>query len=253
MRTRPLFAAIAAALVLAAGALRADVPPKATGGPVDLLLVLAADVSRSVDDAEFHLQREGYATALTDPRVLQAIASGPNRRIALTYMEWSGVSAQATIVEWTQIAGPEDAQRVAGQLRTAPRLFRDRTAIGAAIERAVVDAEQSPFTAERRVIDISGDGTNTGGRDVAAARDEAVAKGFTVNALVILSDVPLAWNPNHTHPPGGLTAYFENNVIGGPGAFAVAADGFEAFGRAILAKLIREIASLDEPAAARVR
>jgi hypothetical protein len=112
--------------------------------------------------------------------------------------------------------------------------------------------DRSPFASERKVIDISGDGTNTNGRHVSVARDAAIAKGLTINGLVILSDVPLPWNPEHTHPPGGLRNYYEENVIGGPSAFTMVAEGFETFGYAIINKLIKEIAALPrcEPAAA---
>jgi Protein of unknown function (DUF1194) len=245
-RLRTLFAA-AMALILCQpiGPLRAD------DREVDLLLVLAADVSRSVDDVEFRLQRDGYAAALTHPKVLRAMTSGPQGRIAVMYLEWSGEQAQGTIVDWTAIAGAADAEQFAAKLRTAPRLFRDRTAIGAAIEYSVRQINASPFKSERHVIDISGDGTNTNGTLPSVARDAAVARGITINAIVILSDVPLAWNPGHTHPPGGLEAYFQENVIGGPGAFTLAAKGFETFGDSIVSKLAKEIAAV--PPTTRVR
>lgn len=213
---------------------------------VDLLLVLAADVSRSVDDAEFRLQRDGYAAALTHPKVLRAMTSGPQGRIAVTYLEWSGDQAQGTVVDWAAIAGAADAEQFAAKLRTAPRLYRDRTAIGAAIEFSIKRIDASPFKSQRHVIDISGDGTNTNGTPPAVARDAAVARGVTINAIVILSDVPLAWNPAHTHPPGGLEAYFQDNVIGGPGAFTLTAKGFETFGDSIVSKLAKEIAAAPQ-------
>jgi hypothetical protein len=241
-----LIAAVAIMLAVPAS-VRADQPPRS--GPdlrsdVDLLLVLAADVSRSVDETEFRLQRDGYAHALTNPKVLRAMSSGPHGRIAVTYVEWSGEVAQATVVDWTEIATATDAARFAEQLRSAPRYFRDRTAIGSAIDFAVKAIEASPFRAARHVIDISGDGTNTNGRRPAAARDDAVAKGITINAIVILSEIPLPWNPVHTHPPGGLEAYFQDNVVGGPGAFTIAAKGFETFGDSIVSKLVKEIAEI---------
>jgi len=217
-------------------------PAKAIGD-VDLLLVLAADVSRSVDDTEFRLQREGYASALTNPKVMRAMTSGEYARIALAYVEWSGEHAQATVIDWTMIAGPQDASGVAEKLRSEPRRFRDRTAIGAAIDYAVRLIEASPFNAARRVIDVSGDGTNTNGRLPHSARDEAIAKGITINGIVILSDAPLAWNPSHTHPPGGLEKYYADNVVGGLGSFTLAAEGFETFGQSIVSKLIKEIAA----------
>jgi hypothetical protein len=230
--------------------LRADDPPRGASDPrpeVDLLLVLAADVSRSVDDQEFRLQREGYALALTNPKVLNAMASGPHGRIAVTYIEWSGEFAQAIVIDWSAIASERDAQQFAERLRTVPRLYRDRTAIGSAIDYSVKAIERSPFKATRQVIDISGDGTNTNGRRPPIARDDAVAKGITINAIVILSDVPLPWNPAHTHPPGGLELYFQENVIGGPGAFSIAAKGFETFGETIVSKLVKEIAEAPAP------
>jgi hypothetical protein len=211
-------------------------------GQVDLLLVLAADISRSVDAAKFKLQREGYAAALRSPRVMAAIKSAPEGRIAICFVEWSGAVAQAVLVDWTTIGTPEEADAVAERIRTAPRLFMERTAIGAAIDFSMAQFAKSPFTAPRRVIDVSGDGTNNIGRDVVEARDAALAQGVTINGLAILSEVPLPFNPMHTHPPGGLLKYFEDNVIGGPGAFAVAADGHDAFGTLILSKLIKEIA-----------
>lgn len=218
------------------GAAEADV------AEVDLLLVLAADISRSVDGAKFKLQREGYAAALTDPRVMSAIRSVPNGRIAICFIEWSGANAQTIVIDWTEISAPEHAEAVANRLRNAPRLFAERTAIGSAIDYAVGHIERSPFKAARTIIDVSGDGTNNVGRSASEARDEAVARGVTINGLAILSAVPLPSNPHHTHPPGGLLKYFQDNVIGGPGAFAIAAEGHEDFGKAILSKLVKEIA-----------
>lgn len=212
---------------------------------VDLLLVLAADVSRSVDARKFKLQRDGYAAALVNPRVVKAIESGPSGRIAICFMEWSGPSAQAVMVDWTIVTNAADARRLGERIRDAPRPFMDRTAIGDAIVFSVRLLEEAPARSARRVIDVSGDGTSNAGRSLLAARDEALAKGITINGLAILSEVPLLTNPMHTHPPGGLLAYFENNVIGGPGAFALAAEGFEAFGTSITSKLVKEIADID--------
>jgi hypothetical protein len=214
---------------------------------VDLLLALGADVSRSVDDQEFRLQRNGYAAGLAHPRVQEAIQSGGLGRIAVLYYEWSGTAAQRVIVDWTVIANVADAERFGDQLREAPRAFMDRTAIGAAIEYGIAQMARSPFQAQRRVLDISGDGTNTNGTAPGLARDAAVELGVTINGLVILSPVPLPWNPAHTHPVGGLENYFKDHVIGGPGSFTMVAEGFETFNKAILAKLIREIALAPPP------
>lgn len=217
-------------------------PAARADNSVDLLLVLAVDVSRSVDERKFRLQREGYAAALTHPQVIAAIKATATGSIAICYMEWSGDGAHVVLVDWTLVASLADAEAVAGRIRAAPRPFMDRTAIGSAIDFSVTLFPKSPFTAGRRVIDVSGDGTSNHGRSVNDARDAAVAKGIVINGLAILSEVPLSFNPAHTHPPGGLLKYYEDNVIGGTGAFALAAEGHEAFPSLILRKLIKEIA-----------
>lgn len=210
----------------------------------DLLLVLSADVSRSVDATKFKLQREGYAAAISDPRVMRLIEAGANRKIALCFIEWSGTGAASVMVDWAAIGSRSEADAFAGAVMAAPRPFMDRTSISTGIDFALAHMGKSPFGADRRVIDISGDGTHNSGRSVNDARDEAVEQGVTINAIAILSAVPLAFNPTHTHPPGGLRKYFEDNVIGGPAAFALEAENFEAFGQAIVQKLIKEIASM---------
>jgi hypothetical protein len=211
--------------------------------PVDLLLVLAADVSRSVDGPKFQLQREGYAAALSDPRVQEAIRSGPNRRIAVLFMEWSGQFSQRVIVDWTLIKDEATARQFGDHLLETPRSFAERTSISAAIDYSVELLDQAPFQSMRRTIDVSGDGTNNSGRDVRLARDAAVAKDITINGLVILSERPLPWNPDHTHPPGGLANYFRENVAGGANSFVMVAENFESFGRALINKLVAEIAA----------
>jgi hypothetical protein len=223
------------------------VPAARAAELVDLLLVLAADVSRSVDHAKFQLQREGYAAAISDQRVLDAISSGRNRRIAICFVEWSGVNAQQLVIDWTVISDESSARKFGDQLLELRRSFAERTSISGGIDFSMLQFERAPFQSARRTIDISGDGTNNSGRDVTAARDAAVAKGATINGLVILSDRPMAWNPEHTNPPGGLVNYFRNNVIGGPGAFVIAAENFESFGQAIIKKLIAEIAEVPAP------
>ncbi len=234
------------ALVLLALAVLPLKPARAAE-PVDLLLVLAADVSRSVDSQKFALQREGYATAFSDPRVLNAIKSGANSRIAVTFLEWSGANSQRVVVDWMIIDGPQTAQQFGDRLLETPRSFADRTSISAGIDFSVSLFAKAPFEAKRRTIDVSGDGTNNSGRDVREARDAAVALNITINGLVILSTTPLPWNPEHTNPPGGLTKYFRDNVMGGPGAFVVEAQDFNSFGQAIISKLIAEIALAPRP------
>jgi Protein of unknown function (DUF1194) len=209
---------------------------------VDLLLVLAADVSRSVDSEKFQLQRDGYAAAISDPRVLEAIRSGRNGRIAISFVEWSGAGSQRIVINWTTVGNAEEAKSFGDHLLEAPRSFADRTSISAAIDYSMGQLAKAPFDSERRTIDISGDGTNNAGRDVTLARDEALAQGVTINGLVILSETPLPWNPDHTNPAGGLDKYYRDHVIGGTGAFVIVAENFGSFGQAIIKKLIAEIA-----------
>src|SRR5580698_8656958 len=195
MRTiRTLLASLVAAAIM--------VPAAASAAEdVDLLLVLAVDVSRSIDATKFQLQREGYAAAVADPHVLEAISTG---RIGLTFVEWSGVGAQKVVIDWTTIGDADSAKGFGDRLLEAPRSFADRTSISGAIEFAMGQLDKAPYESTRRTIDVSGDGTNNAGRDVALQRDDAVAKGITINGLVILSDNPMSWNPDHTNPPGGL-------------------------------------------------
>jgi hypothetical protein len=215
---------------------------------VDLLLVLAADVSRSVDNSKFQLQRDGYAAAISDPRVIEAIRSGRTGRIGVTFVEWSGAGSQQVVIDWTSIGGGENAKGFGDRLLEAPRSFADRTSISGAIDFSMGQLTKAPFDSERRTIDVSGDGTNNAGRDVTLARDEAVAEGVTINGLVILSETPLPWNPDHTNPAGGLDNYYRSHVVGGTGAFVMVAQNFASFGQAIIKKLIAEIAlSRPEP------
>jgi hypothetical protein len=210
---------------------------------VDLLLVLAVDVSRSIDQTKFMLQRDGYAAAVSNRGVLEAIKSGPHQKIALTFVEWSGFGAQKLVIDWAIIDGAATARHFGDQIVEAPRSFADRTSISGGIEFAAAQLEHSPFKAPRHIIDVSGDGTNNAGRDVRPTRDDVVAKGIIINGLVILSDGQLLFNAEHTNPPGGLEKYYRDNVIGGPGAFVMVAEDFNAFGKAIVKKLIAEIAA----------
>ena len=227
-------------------AVLAWIPTARAAEPVDLLLVLAADVSRSVDAGKFQLQREGYAAAVANPRVLDAIHSGRNGRIAILFLEWSGLGNQKVVIDWTIVDGPKAAQAFGDRLLESPRSFADRTSISGGIDAAVAQLARAPFEGQRRTIDVSGDGTNNAGRDVTLARDEAVAQGVTINGLVILSATPLPWNPDHTNPPGGLDHYYRNNVVGGPGAFVLVAKDFDSFGEAIIEKMIAEVAQVHE-------
>lgn len=219
---------------------------------VDLLLVLAADVSRSVDAQKFQLQRTGYAAAMSDRRVLEAISAGRTGRIGVMFLEWSGFGNQQVVIDWTIIDGPKAAQAFGDRLLESPRSFADRTSISTGIDAAVAQFKRAPFKSERMTIDVSGDGTNNSGRDVQQARDDALRLGITINGLVILSERPLPWNPEHTNPPGGLANYYRENVTGGPGSFVIEAQDFNSFGQAIVKKMIAEIAQASEPPGAPV-
>jgi hypothetical protein len=234
--------AVLLSLVLALGPLSAR-----AAEPVDMLLVLAADVSRSVTEPKFRLQREGAAAAITHPEVVRAITSGPNRRIAICFLEWATAGQQNVVIDWMIIGDGAAARRFGDRLIETPRSFAGSTSISSAIDFSVSQFERAPFTSERRVIDVSGDGNNVSGRLVTDARDEATAKGIIINALVILTPLAESFRPEHTNPPGGLEKYFQDNVIGGPGSFTIVAEGHEAFGRAMTKKLIQEIAGLPAP------
>jgi hypothetical protein len=234
-----LFHCIAFALVLAN---TPTIAPVRAAEPVDLLLVLAADVSRSVDSQKFQLQREGYAAAMANSRVVNAIRSGRRGRIGVLFLEWSGFGSQKVVIDWMLIDGPKTAQAFGDRLLESPRSFADRTSISGGIDAAVAELARAPFSTERRTIDVSGDGTNNAGRDIGQARDDALALGITINGLAILSATPLPWNPEHTNPAGGLAKYYHDNVIGGPGSFVIEANDFSSFGQAIIKKMIAEIA-----------
>jgi Protein of unknown function (DUF1194) len=227
------------ALVLTLSGWNAHVQAKE---PVDLLLVLAADVSRSVNADKFKLQREGYAAAFSDDRVINTIASGLHGRIAVCFVEWSGAGSQRLVIDWALIKDSDSAKQFGDQLLEIPRSFADSTSISGGIDFALTQFGRAPFDAERRTIDVSGDGNNNNGRDVRLARAEAVAAGVTVNGLVILTDERFSLNREHTNPPGGLEKYYRDNVIGGPGAFVLVAKDFNSFGNLLIKKMIAEIA-----------
>jgi hypothetical protein len=231
-----------ALLLVAALAISHLTSPAHAAEKVDLLLVLAADVSRSVTGDKFKLQREGYAAAIANPRVLEAIKGGRNGRIAVMFIEWSGAGNQKVVIDWSLIDSAQTAHAFGTRLLEEPRAFADRTSISGGIDLAMTELAKAPFVSERQTIDVSGDGTNNSGRDVRSVRDQAVEKGIVINGLVILSDQPMPWNPDHTHPPGGLAKYYRDNVTGGPGSFVMEARDFESFGDAVLKKMIAEIA-----------
>ena len=241
--------AVSSALVLAAlaPAFSVNGPAQAAPLPVDLELILAVDVSGSVDAVEARLQREGYIAALTSDTVMKAIKSGPYRRIAVAYVEWAGEQYQQTLMPWTLIESLEDAQSFMGKVADAPYVAIRWTSISAALDYTRALFEQSPFEGTRRVVDISGDGKNNHGRELAAARAEAIAAGITINGLPILSS--RAGAPDSTALRGwpsdpDLDIYYQTQVIGGPGAFMVPAESFDTFSEAVKSKLMREIAGI---------
>ena len=206
--------------------------PAAAQTAADLQLVLAVDASGSVDHVRFELQKRGYVAAFRHARVVQAIRSGPNQAIAVTMVQWTGPTLQVPVVVWTLIGDEETAAAFAAAIERAPRqLYGGGTSISGAIDFASTLFPKSPFRGSRRVIDVSGDGSNNRGRPVTLARDEAVAAGIGINGLPILALEP------------DLDRYYYDSVIGGPGAFVVAARDYETFADAILKKLITEIAS----------
>ncbi len=209
----------------------------------DLLLVLAADVSRSIDESEFALQRKGYSAAVTDPRVLAAIRGGTTGTVAICFVEWSGAGEQNVVADWTVIRDEEDAGGFAAAILAAPRSFIGRTSISGAIDLAMERFAAAQPRASRRIIDVSGDGTNNSGRPVTEARDEAIGKGVTINGLAIVNDKPNPGYAFHTQPPGGLPEWYRQNVIGGPGAFLRVVEDFHSFADAMTNKLVSEIAA----------
>lgn len=213
-------------------------------GKVDVALVLVSDVSRSIDDAEFALQKQGYHAAFTDPRVMEAIAAGPQGSIAVTYVEFAGTGQTHTVIDWTVIHDADGAREFAARLAAAPRSDWGATAIGIAIDTAVQLLAESGLDARRRVIDVCGDGTSNQGRTVETARDEAVAAGITINGLAIVNDHPAEAMYAHVHPPGGLPKYYREHVTGGVSSFVLEVHDFKSFGKAMTRKLIDEIASV---------
>jgi hypothetical protein len=239
MRRRSILAAGAAG----AAASLTRLGPARADEPVDVALVLAVDVSRSVDEDEARLQREGYRAAVTDPKVVEAIRGGMLGSVAIAYTEWAGIEFQRLVLPWKRIATQRDAEEWGAALEAAPRISLSWTSVSGAIAHAQAVLGQCPHEATRRVIDVSGDGVNNSGPPAEVARDRAVAEGITINGLPILNDRPTFGRA----PPMPLDIYYRESVIGGQGAFMIAAEDFESFGNAVRRKLIREIAGLSGP------
>jgi hypothetical protein len=239
--------AVFAAAMMAAG----DVAGIAAPGPksqqadtkdnlssVDIELVIAVDVSYSMDLDELAVQREGYAQAIVSKDFLQAMKTGPNSKIAVTYFEWSASSDQKIIIPWRVIDGPESADAVANEIMKTPVRRGSRTSISGAIYFAMPLFDKNPYKGLRRVIDISGDGPNNNGAPVVGAREEALSKGIVINGLPIMVKEP----SYSTMDIDNLDWYYEDCVIGGPGSFVVSIKDREQFKEAIRTKLILEVA-----------
>lgn len=228
-----LLSAVVLLVLIAAPSVRAG------DKPVDLELVIAVDVSWSVDRVEAKLQRDGYIAAFTDPQVIEAIEAGFLGRIAVLYMEWAGMGHNRIVIDWTEIGDADGARAFVALLASRPFESGYRTSISEAIDFAVPQFEGNGFDGKRRVIDVSGDGANNYGRLVTKARDDAVTAGITINGLPILGDdanqSDRSWVPN-------LDLYFQNCVVGGRGSFVIAAENFTDFASAIRQKLVLEIA-----------
>jgi uncharacterized protein DUF1194 len=202
---------------------------------VDVELVIATDVSYSMDPKALAAQREAYAETIVSQAFLEAVAAGPNKRIAVTYFEWSAFRGQRLLVPWRLIDGLESASAVAAEIAKAPVQRGTQTSITGAINFAIPLFEANPYRGLRRLIDITGDGPNSVGGPVTAARDAALAKGITINGLAIMAKEP---TPQDI---ADLDLYYEDCVSGGPGAFVIANKVEDGLKDAVRTKLTREI------------
>lgn len=244
--------------VLVAGLVASgDVASMAAAGPksqlsqskpdpvVDVELILAVDVSYSMDMEELAIQREGYAQAIVSKEFLAALKTGPTGKIAVTYFEWAASNDQKVIIPWRVIDGPESADAVSAEIMKTPIRRASRTSISGAINFAMPLFDENALHGLRRVIDISGDGPNNNGSPVTIARDAAVEKGIVINGLPIMAKEP----SYSTMDIENLDLYYEDCVIGGPGSFVVTIKEREKFKEAIRTKLVMEVAGLTSPGA----
>jgi Protein of unknown function (DUF1194) len=237
-----LAAGVLAATVIAAPGPRLQTEQRAAekdaANAVDVELIIAVDVSYSMDMDELAIQREGYAQAIMSKEFLQALKSGPSGKVAITYFEWAASSDQKIIIPWRLIDGPETADAVAAEIMKTPVRRASRTSISGAIYFAMPLFDEDPYHGLRRVIDISGDGPNNNGAPVTGARDEALSKGIVINGLPIMVKEP----SYSTMDIDNLDYYYEDCVIGGPGSFVVPIKDREKFKEAIRTKLLLEVA-----------
>ncbi|WP_417671066.1 DUF1194 domain-containing protein [Roseibium sp.] len=217
---------------------------------VDVELVLAVDISQSMDTEEQEIQRAGYVAAITSKEVLEAVRYGPIGRIAVTYMEWGGVDEHFTVADWTVIADESSAQAFASRIAEAPLRQVQRTSISSALKKSIDLVRNNQYQGLRQVIDISGDGPNNQGGSVTQVRDQLLASGITINGLPLMMKA----NANAWQAMLNLDQYYEDCVIGGPGSFAIPVKSKEGFADAIRMKLVMEIAGLsfEQPLVQRV-
>jgi hypothetical protein len=215
----------------------------AQDGIVDVELVLAVDVSLSMSPMELEIQRAGYAAALTDQQVINAILDGAHGRIAITYFEWAGEAVQKVVVPWTVIASRQDAERVAESLSADPPTSARRTSISGALGFAADLFAESGLRGQKRVIDISGDGPNNNGPPVELVRDAVLAQGITINGLPLMTSGGFS----SVYDIDELDLYYTNCVIGGPGAFMIPVNDWPQFPEAVRRKLVLELAGGRSP------
>ena len=218
-----------------------DIPGKKAGTEVDVELVMAVDISYSMDFDELKLQREGYVEALRSNEFLNALKQGAHGKIAVTVVEWAGVGDQRVVLPWRLIDGPESAQAAANELMAQPVRRAFRTSISGALMFSAALFEDNGYRGVRRVIDVSGDGTNNQGPMVTIVRDEVIAKGITINGLPIMLKEPQPGSVDIKE----LDIYYEDCVIGGPGAFMIPIRERERFKEAVRTKLVLDIARYD--------
>lgn len=252
-RRRPLawLLATLALLSFAAGlpALAQNAKTQSQDREIDLALALAIDVSGSVDVEEGRLQRDGYVKAFRDPAIRRAILGGYHGRIAVAYYEWSDAWRQNLVIDWTLLDSEQAIEDFTHQLNTLPISRMMRTSITGAIRYSIPLFERVRWVPERRVLDISGDGSNNDGGLVTEARDDAIDRGISINGLPIFNDRP---NPTGFPNDPDLDRYYEGCVIGGPRSFVIVANDFVNFAEAIRKKLLQEIADVaPEPRAGR--
>ncbi|WP_028745731.1 DUF1194 domain-containing protein [Rhizobium mesoamericanum] len=231
-----MFATIAMLLSLSG---TAPAAVQLAAGDVDVKLVLAVDTSKSMDQEEARIQREGYVEALKHREFIEAVTSGPTGRIAISYFEWAGYVVPDSVIDWHLIETEKDAIAFANKLEQRPITTQRRTSISTAIAQAAAMIVSSPYSGIRQVIDVSGDGSNNSGNPVAPTRDRAVEAGLVINGLALMLRPSGAL--------GGLDKYYADCVIGGPGSFVLPVYNIEDFAVAVRRKLVLEVSGLSPP------